>query len=508
MKGSFHKVLNVMGVRTARITAGRQYGISIALTLAVLFCCLAVQATRAATNAAASTPVKLVLKPTTRSVVEGGTVAIQVLLHDANNQIAKAPKDLPITVQAGYAKSAVDSQSADIKAGDDSVDVEIKATQSGILRIGATQPELLAGETFVRIISAAQAAHAAGLRRPVVPSPLPAAPPAPPENSAIVPRAIPPLAIVLHPSTQPSTVPATLPDDSPPVLQLFSSPSRKMLADGKDAVTIMAFLQNGPASPLTIELVNTNGSLIPHPLVIPAGATDATATLTSDYVGTAKVSVAGTVPKIADVTAELDPFQFGPAITKIKVEADPSSISLLDRCNVNVTLLDENDKPQVTDEDRMVSVTVQQGNGSLVSGNLAIKAGQFTGTTQFIPDGSGAVQIAATTPGLMTENADLQITWPVLILTLSAIGGCAGGVVAFWVDKARKWWRIVLGVISGLVFYWGFIFLILTHILPSFVLLNPFSAFALSTLGGWLGTKVFDILLKQLGIGGKAAASP
>jgi hypothetical protein len=459
--------------------------------LAVLASCLSIQIAVAGTDAGQSSLVKLVLRPAVRSVVVGSTIDVQISLCDASNQNVKAPKDLQITVQAAYANAPVESASIDMKNGDDSAHVQIPATQAGILHVEAINAELLAGETFIRISSAGEAPHLLKVKKPP--------PPSLNQQPQILATAPNPnrLLLLMNPSIQ---LAATNPSQSGslPSLQLFGSPSRELLADGNDAVTITAFLQNVPATQLTVGLKSTDGTLTPSPFVIPAGASEAVATLTSNYVCKASVSVVNVSPTIP-VISNLNPFVFGPAISMIKVEADPGSISMLNDCDINVTLFGEDGKSVSTDVDRHVSLSVKQGNGQLQATDVVIKAGDFNCKTEFVPFSGGAVTITAMTPGLLAQNTDLQVTWPILVLTLSAIGGCLGGVVAFWLGKDSKWWRIAVGGISGLVFYWGFIFSILTHIVPRIILLNSYSAFALSVLGGWLGTKVFTILLKPLG---------
>jgi hypothetical protein len=86
-----------------------------------------------------------------------------------------------------------------------------------------------------------------------------------------------------------------------------------------------------------------------------------------------------------------------------------------------------------------------------------------------------------------------------LPLGLSALGGLAGGLIAFWVGQKSKWWRIAIGLITGFVLYWAFIFGVLDF-LPNAIVLNPLSAFVLSTLGGWLGTEVFTRILSRFGL--------
>jgi hypothetical protein len=62
--------------------------------------------------------------------------------------------------------------------------------------------------------------------------------------------------------------------------------------------------------------------------------------------------------------------------------------------------------------------------------------------------------------------------------------------------------EFVIGVITGFVLYWGFllgVLPLLPHFAHAFVL-NPFTALALTILGGWLGTQVFTPVMKRFGL--------
>ena len=84
------------------------------------------------------------------------------------------------------------------------------------------------------------------------------------------------------------------------------------------------------------------------------------------------------------------------------------------------------------------------------------------------------------------------------MLLLSALGGCIGGLIAFLTARAR-WWRIIIGLVTGFVLYWAFLVGVFHTLARGFVL-NPLSTIALSILGGWLGTAAFTRILHLLGV--------
>jgi hypothetical protein len=191
---------------------------------------------------------------------------------------------------------------------------------------------------------------------------------------------------------------------------------------------------------------------------------------------------------------------FAPPITRLELKASPPNITLADKAELIVRLLGSDNSPVSTDDQRLISLAIESGRGEIEAKQpLAIEPGKFEGRTTFLPTWRGEVMISASTPNLPTDTFPLEVTLPVLLLILSALGGLAGGVIAFWVGKDSKWWRIAIGLIAGFVLYWAFIFGVLT-VLPRAAVLNPLSAFALSTLGGWLGTEAFTQILKRLGL--------
>ena len=99
-----------------------------------------------------------------------------------------------------------------------------------------------------------------------------------------------------------------------------------------------------------------------------------------------------------------------------------------------------------------------------------------------------------------------MVTFPFLLLSFSAIGGSAGGLLAFWIRKPSRWWRVASGVVAGLVLFWLFDLGILA-VLPSAAVSNPLSAFALSAIGGWMGTEVFDVATRRLGLRSEPSSS-
>ena len=64
--------------------------------------------------------------------------------------------------------------------------------------------------------------------------------------------------------------------------------------------------------------------------------------------------------------------------------------------------------------------------------------------------------------------------------------------------RKSRLWRVPLGALTGFILLWACLFLGL-GVLPRAVTLNPMSVFVISVVGGWLGTGVFEPILKRLG---------
>jgi hypothetical protein len=187
-------------------------------------------------------------------------------------------------------------------------------------------------------------------------------------------------------------------------------------------------------------------------------------------------------------------------------EASPPSISLVDTADLIVRLMNDEGRPIATDSSRQVSFGIKTGRGEIRKDEITIAKDRADGRSSFLPTWRGEVILTAATPNLPIAEAKLQVELPGSLLGLSALGGLAGGVIAFLTRQGSKWWRAAIGLVSGFVLYWAVIFSVL-NVIPRFIALNPLSAFALSTLGGWLGTEVFNQILKlfKLPAGGQAA---
>ncbi len=420
-------------------------------------------------------PVKMKLEVLGKNFRAGEPVEVHVMCMDSENNTAQVKQAYTITLLSHLPSGKVDTAKVTIPAGAATQKFAMKFPEEGIIHLQAQHDRLLQGETFIRVKPSAAEAKAAPKLEPKAAS-----------------------AVASRSASAPERV---LAGDSY-ALTLRYSPQRTLLADGKDPATIQAFVVDGvdsAAQEIRVRLFNSGGLLDPQPLVIPAGQDVGSATLTSTDQQTVSVEFVSANPA-ANIQGDTKmQIVFGPPVTELALDASPPVITLVDKSDLIIKLLDSAGRPVATDIPRKVSFTIESGRGDIETKELTIAAGGFEARTSFRPTWRGEVKLTAATPNLQTAAALVKVTLPVLILILSAVGAAIGGLIGYWREQGAQWWRIVLGLITGFVFYWAFVFGVLPLISREIVL-NPLSAFALSVIGGWLGTEVFNMVLKRLGL--------
>lgn len=475
-------------------------------------------------------PVKLQVDPPSKSVGVGERATLNVRLVDADNRPVSSPKDFTVDIVARLPSNATETLvSAVLRAGQSSMRVELPpAKTEGFLYIWAKQPELRLGGTYLRVKPPTRS-QPGGSRPARGAMPPIAEPPRSPgmntptqvdaEKRALT-RAIPvaklgqmkaglprPAAAAAEvqppppPPTASSAPPAASASTGTYLLALRYSPQRAFLANGKDPVTVHAFVMARGDAPLPgfrLRLFDSTGTMAPVPLVIPPGAEEGTATLTWDREGQVKVEYLGATPAVDLDGDKVLTVSFEPPIVGFELEPSPPRISLVDTCDLVLRLVDDQGRPIATKARRTVSLALAAGRGAFSASEVLIEPDSSSARVTFTPVWWGPMTVTASTPNLVNVTASLEVAPPLALLGFSLGGGLLGGYVFMLKRRNSKLWRVPLGALTGVILLWACLFLGI-GVLPRAAILNPMSVFVISVVGGWLGTGVFEPILKRLG---------
>lgn len=473
-----------------------------------------------------SRPSKIVVRVPPRAFGVGDEANLLIGLMDANNQVAEATKPIDVEVECTFPSGKKKTSKVHFKPGESSQRLHVSLLEAGAMEIMAKHRELMDGGNLINVMDERPAEilpkHAAEPERAppdVQPSGGAPSASASPESSSLPTVGGSGLgggtgggggrrrAPVTAPGTERPDERTTGGSGAPkwePTLSLKYVPRRKIWADEKDSATIYAHL--GPNDiakwDMYIYLLSTNGKIAPNPLIIPKGQSLTTASLVSDRPVPASVEFLSSSPWAKLLAGEKIDVAFTPALTSLKLKASPPIISLFEQTELVVELLDAQLRTTATDEPRSIFFAMENGRGQFQNTEVVIPAGRYEGRTVFFPTWRGQVNISASTASLPEEVVKLRVTLPVLLMAISIVGGFLGGVLAYWARKELKRQRIVVGMITGFVLYWGFLFGVMP-LLPQFphaYVLNPFSALVLTILGGWIGTEVFTPIMKRFGL--------
>jgi len=303
------------------------------------------------------------------------------------------------------------------------------------------------------------------------------------------------------------------PISAPPQLTLRVSPRDGVLADGKDFATVRAFLGGGMASDrdLRLQLHSDAGRLDPRELTIARGELSASAKLTAQRSGAVQIELLGTEPPAQLAGQSVVSVAFHPPITALQAVPSPARISLIEPADVVVRLLDAEGRTLATERPRQVSITLDDGSGQLLATQLEIPAGGHEARTSFQPSGPGEVRFTVASPRLMSVGATLAVGWPWLALAVSICAGAAGGTLA-WQHRRRQcaaggaadgsappsWTRILAGAFTGTLLYFALL-IGGGELVPAALRLNLATAFVAAAVGGWLGPRVFDLIMQRPG---------
>lgn len=414
-------------------------------------------------------------------------VKIQISLLNSTNEPASLKQDIEITlviasVNAGYR----DQRSLKMAAGQAWTTINLQLPNAEIYSITASTPQLRPSSVFLSVVRGDRASTYgpggtllnANFGLPVEQGPL-----------------------------------TLVQDRQRQEVIILISPSREVMADGVDAALVSA-LSVGRAAEADIR-ISLHSSLgffdcpskdkpIPcpdYPLILPKGLTQVVAQLKSTQMGASSIDA---VPGTPNVDLDYAPatVQFGPPITKIAAEASPPEITLVDRSQLILHLTDEQGRIYVPSHPKRISVSIARGDGHLDpdSNSITLTPPNHTAEMWFIPGFRiGDTELTASTDQLRSINLHVRVRAPLALLLIAAMGGLIGGAIFISVHRQARRSRIVIGAITGFIFYWAVVFGVITT-KSSLLVVSPLSDFAISVIGGWMGTEVFSVILKQFGV--------
>lgn len=390
-------------------------------------------------------PSRLELRPLSTNIGVGDTTEWEVVLRSANGAQVAAPSSFPVVVAAGSAPGT----KVEFPAGATSVRVRLPLTNAGVATVQA---------------------HSAGL------------------TSAKAATYVHGVGAIFNPPGRQS-------------LQLVVN-SERALANGRDFIRVQAIVIGNPLpNPVTLRLAALNGHLEPEMLQIPRGASSAEAKLTANRAGKVTVECISVSPQV-DIKSPRLSVDFLPDVHPALM-ISPTNIWLLERAFLTVTLLDSTGRVLKATEKHRVELGIKSGHpGELATNSLLILPEESVASTSFSPYWSGPVEFTASVAESVPLGATLRVRTPWPVICMSLVCGAVGGLLAAWRQKVPKKdfrWRVMAGAATGFVLYIACAFGLLLGGLRGFSV-HMLGAIVVSILGGFLGTEVFALLIKRLGL--------
>jgi hypothetical protein len=288
-----------------------------------------------------------------------------------------------------------------------------------------------------------------------------------------------------------------------PVLKLRFYPNRTLRADDTDPATVWASLQGDETAPvdMSVYIMSDLGPSKPDPIKIAKGERIGNAQLIGDHPGVVHVWYEYSSPDGKSPDPPLT-INFSHPVWGLNLVPGSPRIGLFESAEIGVELINFHKLMVPSDDQRSVYLSVLSGNGEISPTELTFKPNDGRVVAKFIPTRPGVVRLSVKSPYLQDAVADVTVSIPYVLMLLCAVGSLLGAVIAFWTEKpAASWQRIPIGLITGFILYWAFLFGVV-HIanFPHAYVVNPFSATILPIFGGWGGTKVITMLLKPLGL--------
>lgn len=454
---------------------------------------------------------KVVVKPVKQGPHPGDTVDFDVQLQNGKSAPVTAGKDTPLDLQllgssgevAQTAMCKIAAQSADAKCS-------VQAPESGIYKIKAVPKDksLLEGTGFLLVRpqkgTPRSAPDGAAKERSNPPANVKDSkdkgaglrPPWPYRGVSLIPAAL------FIQASEPAAPACKGSTGAAKVVVLINDggASGGAFRAGVEPATIQALFESddgeGAPFPIYIWLSPDHGVLDHNPLVIPkCGINSGEGHLSSSYSGTA--SVAYTVlPSKYRSQGSLSA-TFVPVIGIVIVPQPPQILSLIDRGPIVAQFIDASGNTVATESQRTVTFVSNSSVVGVQDQSVVVQAGAYTAQTMILPFWIGTGSIFVTADRLQAVPHEVQVVgWAVIVVCL--LGGVLGGIVLYFTSGGSVIARLIVGVATGIVVTWAYVFGLLPK-LNAEIAHNYVSVFVTSIVGGYLGIKALNPILKRLG---------
>ncbi len=269
-----------------------------------------------------------------------------------------------------------------------------------------------------------------------------------------------------------------------------------------ESATIQAFFQadDGGSAPanVLVWLSPDHGELDHQPLVIPRCSISGEALLSSKYPVQVSVDYKVVPASYAvEAPAALRASFVQPIVGIGIIPSGTQTLSLIDRGPIVAEFFNLDGAAIPTDTARTVTFVSDNSFITTKQQSITLKAGDLSAQTEIVPFWLGQGSIFVTADRLKSPDPPHHVeVVGMTVIAVCLLGGLAGGLVLFFVSGGSIYSRLVVGVVAGIVLSWGYVFGLLPRV-DGVIAHNFISVFVVSILGGYLGIKAFDIILKQ-----------
>lgn len=294
-----------------------------------------------------------------------------------------------------------------------------------------------------------------------------------------------------------------------PVLEFTAIPNRPLRADDADEAIIYGYvIGDSSHGGIDVELLGSRGNPTPMRMSIPPNAASGVARLTTNQPGPLTVEYKRSQPDIRVSGPDRFEFAVHPPVSRLDISG-PSSLDVGDSATLAVDLVDDDGTPVPTISARPVRFQVLSGKVRLRDTDARIQENQAGTTTHLIADWWGDARIQVSSPFLKKQEFDISIGLPWVLIGITAAGGLIGGLIAwkYGVGKGQRLAvRLLVGLVSGFFLYWMLAYFAVPaapDVIAQVAVRNPFGAFCSAVLGGWMGTEVFELGARRIGLAGQ-----